>query len=129
MADEMTQETFIHVYFNLSSYKGRGSVSSWIYRIATNPSSDKLRKIVRKRRWGRKISLETPLSEGEKKELIEIVDSNLAPVNPSLCLLPHFTHKRHQSCAQYPYYCNNHQKLYQSKRSTIPFCSIYHFSV
>ncbi len=35
-ARDLTQETFIAVWKNLSSFKNRSKISTWIFRIATN---------------------------------------------------------------------------------------------
>lgn len=35
-AKDITQETFISVWQNLSSFKNRSKISTWIFRIATN---------------------------------------------------------------------------------------------
>lgn len=35
-AQDATQETFIRVFRSIDSFKGESSLSSWIYRIATN---------------------------------------------------------------------------------------------
>lgn len=35
-AHDLTQETFIAVWKNLSSFKNRSKISTWIFRIATN---------------------------------------------------------------------------------------------
>jgi RNA polymerase sigma-70 factor (ECF subfamily) len=36
VADDLAQETFINAYRKLDSYKGSGSFSGWLYRIAYN---------------------------------------------------------------------------------------------
>lgn len=35
-ARDLTQETFINVWLNLSSFKNQSKISTWIFRIATN---------------------------------------------------------------------------------------------
>src|ERR1700733_14953170 len=35
-ARDITQETFISVWQNLSSFRGQSKISTWIFRIATN---------------------------------------------------------------------------------------------
>ncbi len=42
-AEDLTQEVFVKVNKNLTSFHGRSSLSTWIYRIATNAALDKLR--------------------------------------------------------------------------------------
>jgi RNA polymerase sigma-70 factor (ECF subfamily) len=43
-ADEIAQEVFAKVYFAIKGYGGRGSLYSWIYRIAVNECYGLLRK-------------------------------------------------------------------------------------
>ena len=43
-AEDLTQETFIRVYDKLKTFRGEASLSTWIYRIATNVSLDHFRR-------------------------------------------------------------------------------------
>jgi RNA polymerase sigma-70 factor (ECF subfamily) len=43
-AEDLTQETFIRVHRSLSTFRGEASLSTWIYRIATNVSHDHFRR-------------------------------------------------------------------------------------
>lgn len=43
-AEDLTQETFIKVNQSLSKFRGDSSLSTWLYRIATNTSHDYFRK-------------------------------------------------------------------------------------
>lgn len=43
-AEDLTQETFIRVHRGLPSFRGDSSLSTWIYRIATNTSFDHFRR-------------------------------------------------------------------------------------
>jgi RNA polymerase sigma-70 factor, ECF subfamily len=56
-AVELGQETFIRAYQNLSSFEGRSSFSTWLYRIASNLAIDW------RRREGR-----YPIAHGEEAE-------------------------------------------------------------
>ncbi|MBI4013200.1 MAG: RNA polymerase sigma factor [Candidatus Rokubacteria bacterium] len=42
-AEDLTQEVFVKLSQALSSFRGESSVSTWIYRIATNTALDRLR--------------------------------------------------------------------------------------
>ncbi len=42
-ADDLTQEVFIKVHRSLDGFKSDSSLSTWIYRIATNTALDRLR--------------------------------------------------------------------------------------
>jgi RNA polymerase sigma factor (sigma-70 family) len=43
-AQDFVQEAFIKVYHQLGKYDGKGSFSSWIYRVAVNHCLDEFRK-------------------------------------------------------------------------------------
>jgi len=43
-AEDLTQETFLRVHNSLPKFRGEASLSTWIYRIATNVSHDHFRK-------------------------------------------------------------------------------------
>ena len=43
-AEDMLQETFIKAYRHLDSFDGRASISTWLYRIATNEALMVLRE-------------------------------------------------------------------------------------
>lgn len=42
-AEDLTQDIFIKIYHNLSSFRGDAAVSTWIYKIATNTYLDYVR--------------------------------------------------------------------------------------
>jgi RNA polymerase sigma-70 factor (ECF subfamily) len=70
-AEDLTQETFVRVHRSLPTFRGEASLSTWLYRIATNVSFDHFR-----RRTTRQA--ETALSL-EKIEFYEDRDSNTPP--------------------------------------------------
>ena len=43
-AEDVLQETFIKVLDNIGSFKGEGSLMTWLYRIATNEALQHLRR-------------------------------------------------------------------------------------
>ena len=51
-AEDLTQEVFIKVFENISSFKGESKFSTWLYRIATTTALDHLRSKKRKKRFG-----------------------------------------------------------------------------
>jgi RNA polymerase sigma-70 factor (ECF subfamily) len=51
-AEDLTQDVFIKVFENISSFKGESKFSTWLYRIATTTALDHLRSKKRKKRFG-----------------------------------------------------------------------------
>lgn len=69
-AEDILQETFIKAYRHLGTFDGRSSVSTWLYRIATNEALMLIRK-----RTPNFVSIEEPDEGGEgEQEPLQIVD-------------------------------------------------------
>ncbi|GAB4475686.1 MAG: sigma-70 family RNA polymerase sigma factor [Anaerolineales bacterium] len=69
-AEDVLQETFIKAYKHMANFDGRSSLSTWLYRIATNEALMLLRK-----EKGGIVSLDDPYPNGEEEqEPIQIVD-------------------------------------------------------
>ena len=69
-AEDVLQETFIKAYKALPGFDGRSSLSTWLYRIATNESLMMLRR--RKKGF---VSIDEPLEmEDHEQEPLQIVD-------------------------------------------------------
>ncbi|MDD2694952.1 MAG: sigma-70 family RNA polymerase sigma factor [Anaerolineales bacterium] len=69
-AEDALQETFIKAFRYLKDFDGRSSISTWLYRIATNEAL----MILRKHKVDM-VSVDEPLAEGEEeKEPLQIVD-------------------------------------------------------
>lgn len=69
-AEDILQETFLKAYRGIQNFAGRSSLSTWLYRIATNEALMALR-----RKQLNTVSLDEPLQteEGEQEPL-QIVD-------------------------------------------------------
>ena len=69
-AEDVLQETFLKAYRHLKDFDGRSSLSTWLYRIATNEALMFIR-----RQKPEEVSIEEPLKaeEGEQEPL-QIVD-------------------------------------------------------
>jgi len=69
-AEDVLQETYLKAYRHLKDFDGRSSLSTWLYRIATNEALMQLRK-----RRPDIISIDEPVetTEGEK-EPVQIID-------------------------------------------------------
>jgi RNA polymerase sigma-70 factor (ECF subfamily) len=50
-AEEITQDVFLEVYQKYESFKGESSITTWLYRIATNKCLDLLRRKKSKKRF------------------------------------------------------------------------------
>jgi RNA polymerase sigma-70 factor (ECF subfamily) len=69
-AEDVLQETFIKAFRHLGGFDGRSSLSTWLYRIATNEALMMLR-----RRKHPSISIDEPLeTDTEIEEPVQIVD-------------------------------------------------------
>ncbi len=69
-AEDILQETFIKAYRHLEGFDGRSSLSTWLYRIATNEALMSLR-----RKRPQVISVEEPYPQDEAlPEPMQIVD-------------------------------------------------------
>lgn len=61
-AEDVLQDTFIKAYRGLDSFDGRSSLSTWLYRIATNETLMVLR---RRKNIPVSVSIEEPLDEND----------------------------------------------------------------
>ncbi len=50
-AEDVTQDVFVKVFRNAESFRESSSFKTWLYRIATNESSNRRRWFSRHRRW------------------------------------------------------------------------------
>lgn len=69
-AEDILQETFIKAYKHINKFDGRSSVSTWLYRIATNEALMSLRK-----KRPDTVSFDVPsIYESEPQEPLQIID-------------------------------------------------------
>jgi RNA polymerase sigma-70 factor, ECF subfamily len=69
-AEDVLQETFIKAYKHLKNFDGRSSISTWLYRIATNEALMMLRK-----RKYISVSIDEPIGASEDdQEPLQIID-------------------------------------------------------
>lgn len=69
-AEDLTQEVFSKVHLALEDFQGKSSLSTWIYRIATNCAIDRMRSPAWKRN-----PLRATLDAGEGTETINGVET------------------------------------------------------
>lgn len=79
---DLSQETFIRIYNNLDTYKGKSSLSTWIYRICVNTCLNFLRRKDALILTGEIGIREDPDSKdperlAQEKELFDFLDKNL----------------------------------------------------
>lgn len=65
-AEDVLQNTFMNALIHLSSFEGRSSVATWLYRIATNEAL----MLIRKRKP--EVSLEQESEEGEAESIEDL---------------------------------------------------------
>jgi len=68
-AEDVLQDTFIKAYHALPQFESRSSLSTWLYRIATNEALMFLR-----RKHPQQISVELPSNDESQPDPLEIVD-------------------------------------------------------
>jgi RNA polymerase sigma-70 factor (ECF subfamily) len=62
-AEDITQEVFVKMYQNCSSFKGGALFSTWLYRIAVNECLQFLRKQKAQKRWQKILPFTTAIKE------------------------------------------------------------------
>lgn len=67
-AEDLTQEVFVRIDKGLADFKGKSSLSTWVYRIATNAALDRI-KSRSFRQNCKEESLDTAITEGEAPKL------------------------------------------------------------
>ena len=68
-AEDILQETFIKAHRAIASFEGRSSLSTWLYRIATNEALMFLR-----RQQPDPVSVEQPADGEEEQDPLQIID-------------------------------------------------------
>lgn len=66
-AEDLTQDTFLHVFRKLATFCGESALSTWIYRVAVNTTLMQLRK-----KAHHTVSLDERLSQDPPKERLEM---------------------------------------------------------
>jgi len=92
-AEELAQETFVRVYFNIRNFHPRGRFAAWLYQIARNLARDYFRRrVARERRLAEvqeKSEAETALSHDGEDHRIDQLREALLRLPPALreCLV------------------------------------------
>src|SRR5436190_19501207 len=74
-ARDLTQETFLRAFQNISHFRGDADLRTWIYRIAINQARNRWRWW-RRRRRDATVSLDAPLGEREQTIATRLEDPN-----------------------------------------------------
>lgn len=74
-AYDAAQETFVKIYRNIGGFKGKSSLSTWIYRIVANVCNDMLRK---RQRSAAVVSISNTVSDDDDREM-DITDDAPTP--------------------------------------------------
>lgn len=74
-AYDAAQETFVKIYRNIGGFKGKSSLSTWIYRIVANVCNDMLRK---RQRSAVVVSMNSTVSDEDDREM-DITDDAPTP--------------------------------------------------
>jgi RNA polymerase sigma-70 factor (ECF subfamily) len=98
-AQDLSQDIFIKIYTNISSFNGKSKLSTWIYRIALNTCLDWKRKIIRNKmifidHISKNEFLQTPIEENllneERNKFIHSIIRNLPDIYKTAIILYHF---------------------------------------
>lgn len=75
-AYDAAQEVFVRIYRSIGGFKGKSSLSTWIYRIVSNVCNDILRK---RQRQANIISINTARGNEDEQHEMELEDSSPTP--------------------------------------------------
>lgn len=76
LAEDLTQETFIRVYFSLPGFSRRSSFTTWLFQVAKNRALDELRTASRDRRRAVQIEeIARPEAETPPAEVGEAIEA------------------------------------------------------
>lgn len=78
-AEDLTQEVFIRLYTSIDSFRSQSSLSTWLFRIASNLCVDYFRRS--KKRRAEAYSLDEPQGHaGEEGTMPEVPDATFEPL-------------------------------------------------
>jgi RNA polymerase sigma-70 factor (ECF subfamily) len=79
LAEDVTQETFIHLYQRLPSFRFRCKFSSWVFRVARNAGVDAIRSRERRDRLARALPQPTSAPAPETRAEVQAAVDSLTP--------------------------------------------------
>ncbi|MBN2133130.1 MAG: RNA polymerase sigma factor [Sedimentisphaerales bacterium] len=88
---DVCQEVMVHVWRNLSDFRGRSRLSTWIYRITVNTCLDHLRATQRRNRLiDERLAEDTPTCAVATFELDHELEDDVRRLHECVRLLPTF---------------------------------------
>jgi len=79
LAEDVTQETFVHLYQRLPSFRFRCKFSSWVFRVARNAGVDAIRSRERHDRLARALPRPTSAPAPETRAEVRAAVESLTP--------------------------------------------------
>jgi RNA polymerase sigma-70 factor, ECF subfamily len=79
VAEDVTQETFLHAYRSLRRFRGQSTFSTWLYRITRNCAVDAIRRSARQRRLTQEIAPPSSIPDPSLRAALSSAIDSLPP--------------------------------------------------
>lgn len=116
-AEDLTQEVFLRVSQKLDTFRGEASLSTWIYRIATNAALDRMRQPAFRR------TVQSDPLEAVDSGAAEIPDQDVWRGAPAPSIEQQVHHREREAC-----YCDFLERLPENYRLVVALCEIEEFT-
>lgn len=91
LAEDVTQEAFLHAYSSLRRFRGQSSFSTWLYRITRNCAVDAIRRSARQRRLTQELTPPSPIPDPSLRAAISsAIDSLPSDLREAFVLIEVF---------------------------------------
>jgi RNA polymerase sigma-70 factor, ECF subfamily len=88
VAEDISQEVFIKVYKNISSFNQRSTLKTWLFSITANECKDYLRKTKRRMKWWNHILQSNTKQDVDTPETIVLQNEEKVSIGKALLGLP-----------------------------------------